>query len=93
MNDGFVYLFILILIIILIGFWIWAYIMIRNYNDCLQNQSAYCPNIYCDVPSEACDNLPYRTDTNTGETICAYYLLELSAPIIEIETGNGEGGG
>jgi len=92
LNDNFIYIFIFILVSLVIGFFIWAFIMIQNYNSCINGESAYCPQLYCDTPSDACDNMPYRFDSNDN-TVCAYYILSLSAPIISSEGSSGEGGG
>jgi hypothetical protein len=91
LNDNFIYIFIFILVSLVIAFSIWAFVMIQNYNSCINGESAYCPQLYCDTPSEACDNTAYRTDSN-GNTVCGYFLLELSAPIVSSEGGSGGSG-
>ncbi len=91
MNEKFVYLLLFVLLIILIGFIVWSIIMYNNLNSCLNDESPYCPQLYCDTPSTLCENMPYRTDSN-GNTSCAYYLLSLSSPIVVVG-GSGGGGG
>jgi len=93
MQKEFVYLILFILIALVIGFFIWAFIMIQNYNKCLENESSYCPQLYCDFPSQACQNMGYRPDSNNGKPICANYLLTLSAPTVVVGGSGGGGGG
>jgi hypothetical protein len=90
-NDIFIYIFVFILIVIVIGFFFWSSVLIKNYNLCVNNESSYCPNLYCDTPSASCDNLPYRFDSE-GNTVCAYYLLEVSAPLVNVGGSSGGGG-
>jgi len=91
-NSWYVYFIITVLLLFVIGFFVWAGFMIKNYYSCVNTESAYCPQLYCETPSTSCQNYPYRIDENDN-TVCAFYLLSLAAPIIEIGTGNGGGGG
>jgi hypothetical protein len=92
-KDWTVYIVLVILLAFVIGFFVWAIILIQNYNLCLNGESAYCPQLYCDFPSPACQNMPYRPDPNTGAPICATYLLTQSAPTVQVNSSGGGGGG
>ncbi len=92
-KQAFVIIIIFVLVALVIGFFIWAYVLFRNYQECINGASSYCPSLYCDFPSTQCGNYPYRINSETGEIVCDYYVLNLAAPVVQVPSGGGGGGG
>jgi hypothetical protein len=91
MDEIFVYIVLVVIAIIAAGMFYWAYVVYSNFKDCESTESSYCPSMYCDNTSTLCGNLPFRTNAN-GDTVCASYLLTLSAPTVGTVSGGGTGG-
>jgi hypothetical protein len=74
------YVGVAILLLLVVGIFILFFVILGSYNNCVASESPYCPLLYCQDPTTACGNYPWRPDPVTGAPICSQYLLTMTAP-------------
>lgn len=81
MNPIVVYIVIGVLAVLIILEFLYFFLVVYSaLKTCENSESAYCPLMYCNDPTTACGNYPWRPDPVTGIPICSKYLLTQSAP-------------
>ena len=91
-NNTYVYIILVVILIIVIGLFVWAGVLYSNFKKCESSESPYCPQLFCDTPHPKCGNNAYRVD-DSGEVVCAEFLITQNAPRLETVPSAIGGGG
>lgn len=87
MNPIVIYIVVAFLVVLVIAVYLYFFLVVYSaFTNCEKSESPYCPLMYCNDPTTACGNYPWRPDPVTGNPICAKYLLTQSAPTASAKT-------